>query len=239
MSTLSSTEAYDFCKDVYNELKKEGKTTQTSIHDMAKAIRKVAPQHNVSIPTPDKRSTLEAFSPILNLASLKQGRRHAAKELTAIFTQLPVFGELSEEARYTARVAEKLFSKKEISDLDRFIIRAKEKIISAEFAAQKLDKGHRTPILKLLLQAHGLLEKFGEKKFPDVQEKLVCALEYTQTLTTLMAPKVPSYLETLQSDIETVITEIDDTENFKDPKKMGTLNVKKKKKPKVEGASLD
>jgi hypothetical protein len=224
MSTLSTTEAFDFCSAVYKELEKQEKTTEATIDDMVKAIKEVAPQYQISTLPVDERSTLEEFSSILRLASLEK-EKERLKELAALFTQLPAFGELSEKARYTARIAKELFSGKEASDLNEFIIYAMEAIGSAQLFAQKLDKSHRMPILTLLNEAYGLLEQFGDQKLEQVREKIEKAHELTNAL---IGPKTPSYVKNLRKNLITTSSDLDEVKKAKDPTETGSLIVKRK-----------
>jgi len=221
MSTLSTTDAFDFCSDVYKELEKQQKTTGTTIDDMVKAIKEVAPQYQISALPTDERATLEEFSAILRLASLEK-EKEGLKELATLLTQLPAFGELSEKARYTARIAEGIFSGKQLDD---FIIYAMEAIGSAQLAAQKLEKGQRIPIITLLNEAYGLLGELGYQEIETVQEKVNQAHGLTDNLT---GPKTPSYVKNLRKNLSTVAWEFEEVKKASDPKQIGSLIVRKK-----------
>ena len=221
MSTLSTTDAFDFCSAVYKTLEKQQKKTKITIDDMVKAIKEVAPQYQISTLPIDERQTLEEFSSILRLASFEKEKK-GLKELVTLLTQLPAFGELSEKARYTARLAEGIFSGKQPDD---FIIYAMEAIGSAQLAAQKLEKSQRTPIITLLNEAYGLLGQFGYQKIEEVKEKLDEAHELTNNL---IGPKTPSYVKTLRKNLSTVGWEFEEVKKAPNPKETGSLIVRKK-----------
>jgi len=227
MSTLSSTEAFEFCSKVYEELEEEGKTLGTTIDDMAKAIAKVAPHYSgISIPTVNKKKTLESFSGILALASFdKKGKGSSAENLSTMFTQLSAFGELSEKARYTARIGEKRFSGETPSSVEEFLLYMKEAIASAEFSAYRLTRDLRHPILEKLSQARGLLESCGTQKLENVHEKLQ---EAKKLADEIIVPKTPTYLTALQGDLARAISELSEFNEGKDPMETAALIIKRK-----------